>query len=835
MLRKGPDPARSSVPLRYRVWMRLMCVTSLLLLLAVGVTVAFVVRLATTEISRSVSERNQQLVAHAAEQIDSFIDNSGKSLSELTNLFILNDNEPRDWDTLLEQYVLTAQDFGRIAVVDASGRISSDSVAGPLDAADFDLESVTQARAAKAHISSVLSSPSGPILTFVLPMRKAGAHAASLIAELRLARVQSVLDGIVVGTKGSASVVTGDGTLVARTGEAPTEPGAGLHVQKAVASLGWLVVMDQPAAEAFLPVSLLLRRSLALVGFVLLVVTYLAFFFVRMISRPLDLLIHGTMLVARGDSDHRIPVASHDELGVLARSFNSMMDRLRERAFALEESERNYRIITESVNDIIFSLDLQGKIVYLNGRAESILGYHLSEMLGRPFSDFVSDEDREQGRGFLDWLSDRGKYALPVEVVMVAKSGVELTMECEAVPLHKLDGEGRIYGVARDVTERNQLEEKVQRAEKLSALGEIVSGVTHELRNAVAGISASAELLRSRKGEGSAEDLDRVLREALRAERIVNGLLDFSPDETPPMEPLGLNTVLEDALELRRRDIEEHGIELVRVLDPRLPRVMANPGRLRQVFLNLITNAIQALSSSAMGPKALVASTHSWRGDAIAAIWDTGPGIPKKVLSRVFDPFYTTKKGGTGLGLSISLGIVQSLGGELHVHSLDGKGACFSVQLPAVQGDEKAAQSAAKTTAPPDAETEADPHLKGKGILVVEDEDSIREFVCSFLRSYGCSVDGAADVREAVALLSSRPAYNLVISDFRMPEIDGQGLYEWICSNKPALRTRLIFITGDGLNPVTRMFLRRSGIPYLFKPVSSLALIEAIRSLLQRP
>ncbi len=612
-----------------------------------------------------------------------------------------------------------------------------------------------------------------------------------------------------------------------------------------------MAASEQPAPEAVPAILHLLGRSAAFILVIIAAVMCLAALFIRLLTRPLAALMRGFRNAVMGSAEYRIPVRSGDELGIISRSFNEMVEELSGRVRVLEESERKCRVVMESVKDIIFSLDGQGRFVFLNRRAETVLGYALQEMIGKAFADFVSlSEMPESTAAFFAGKAAERRPLFPVEVPFLAKSGDEVPLEIEAVLIREPGGESGIHGVARDISERTSMQEKLRKTERLSALGEIVSGVAHELRNAVLAITASIQALRTRREADDDKDLDRVLEEALRAQRVVHNLLDFSVDRSTSFHPCSPNVLLEEALGLCRGAIRNAEIATRKDLDPNLPDVLANAEQLRQVFLNVISNAIEAMRGigveaaptglhgsverawenikEAFAPRSpvpaargrLTVSTSLRNGMTVCTVRDTGPGIPKKLLPRIFDPFFTTKhKGeGTGLGLAVSLGIVKTHGGDMEAVNAEGGGASVSVILPALAVEESRRYP----------EMPEEPNLEGKRILVVEDEDSIRDFICNFLQGYGCTVDSARDVREAIAVLTDKEPLDLVISDFRMPDIDGQGLYEWIASHKEALLSRIIYITGDGLNPLTRAFLARTGVPYMLKPVAALSLIQTV-------
>jgi two-component system NtrC family sensor kinase len=817
---QGTDTAPYTIPLRQKVWLKLVLVTALLLALALTATEVVLAGLAASEISRSIERTGRRIAEHTGSDIERHVQNARSALAEILAALQPIDRRPGAEDARLAGCVLSSADFDRILLMAADGTLLSDSM---------------DKRAEK---------PDGIIISTAV-------RGLSIVAELRASGIRSIVSQAAEGPESVISVVAADGSIVARSNTSPQsgEPGA-FRAESPIESLGWTVVVETVNPGAYPPFPQLLGRSTVFILIILAISVCLAVLFLSALTRPLNALLNGIRIVGGGSAEYRIPVKSRDEFGILSRSFNDMVESLQERAQALEESERKYRIITESVNDIIFSLDGQGRFVFLNRRVEHVLGYRLHEMIGKLFVDFVSlPEMAAHTHEFFSGNSNAPRQLLPAEVPFITKTGEEVTLECEAVPIQEPTGEIRIHGVARDITERKLMEERLRRTERLSALGEIVSGVAHELRNAVSGITASMQTLRMHGGTETGKDLERVLDEALRAQRIVHNLLDFSADRTAAFRPCSLNAVLEDALDLCRGTVKNAEIAIVRDLDPSLPEVPANAEQLRQVFLNLISNAIQAMQQvggdtappglhgsverawqnikeafapgvfpSARGT--LTVSTRLCGGMAVCAVSDTGRGIAKKNLPRIFDPFFTTKRKGegTGLGLSVSLGIVKAHGGDIEAKSVEGEGTSFSVTLPVCGTVEKEGYPAL-----PD-----EPNLAGKRILVVEDEDSIRDFVGNFLQGYGCAVDGARAVREAIAFLSGGAPYDLIVSDFRMPEIDGQGLYEWIRSNKPGMLSRLIYITGDGLNPLTRAFLARTGVPYLLKPVAVLSLIRTV-------
>jgi two-component system NtrC family sensor kinase len=256
-----------------------------------------------------------------------------------------------------------------------------------------------------------------------------------------------------------------------------------------------------------------------------------------------------------------------------------------------------------------------------------------------------------------------------------------------------------VLGELRDWT--RTLEEKVQQrsrelqgmqkqlmqSEKLASLGKLAAGVAHEINNPMTGILTNASLLLEDlpPDDPRREDLETIVNETIRCRRIVKGLLDFARQSQPEKKRVLINEIVRNSLALLRNQASFRNIEIVEELDPYLPEIFADPNQIQQVFVNILINAAEAMNQNG---RIRVASKRADRvGEQVeVAISDTGPGIPPDAVSKLFDPFYTTKSTGTGLGLAVSYGIVQSHGGTIEVDSEPGYGATFIVRLPTAGG-----------------------------------------------------------------------------------------------------------------------------------------------------
>jgi signal transduction histidine kinase/CheY-like chemotaxis protein len=374
---------------------------------------------------------------------------------------------------------------------------------------------------------------------------------------------------------------------------------------------------------------------------------------------------------------------------------------------------------------------------------------------------------------------------------------------------------GRIVERQRALDQMRRQQETLAQSEKLAAMGSLLASVAHELNNPLSIVVVEADLLREDIESGPlAEHASKITQAAARCARIVHNFLTLARQHPPERVSVHLNSIVEEALELLAYPLQVDSIDIDLQLAKDLPALLADPHQLHQVMVNLITNAHQALREMPP-PRRLTLTTRadSTRRRVLLDVADTGPGIPPELLARTFEPFFTTKPPGvgTGLGLSLCRGIIEEHGGSIRVQSQQGRGAVFRIELPV----EAVSTSAGEPPAP-----EASPPSQTHAILIVDDEAGIRSALAYLLRRDGHKVETAANGHLALAKLEEC-AFDLVLCDLRMPELDGPGLYRALAARQPQLCRRFIFLTGDTLSPETRMFLERAGVPRLAKPFTA--------------
>lgn len=517
--------------------------------------------------------------------------------------------------------------------------------------------------------------------------------------------------------------------------------------------------------------------------------------------------------VLRADGERRLvsvstaPLRYGAEVTGVVASLRDVTDERRARDVAAH-LEARYERLLETAPDAIFTVDLDGRFTSVNRAFEYAIGRTRSELIGMSFEELLDASERVLAEEiFRSTISGRrGK----VEIQFRNAHGEPCTGSVTATPVVENGVIRGALGIVRDVTGERRLADQLLQREKLAAVGQLVSGVAHELNNPLAGIMAFAQLLDT--SPGSAEEqrdaVRTIYKEAKRAARIVSNLLLFARERDPQRTSTDLNAVMLDALELRRYVLRTQQVEVITDFDLSLPRVWADPFQLQQVVLNLVTNAEFALKEVS-GPKIMTFRTRREGERVVASVTDNGPGIPNSVVARIFNPFFTTKDvgEGTGLGLSISHGIIRQHGGQITVETSPGHGASFSIELPLSSG--------ATVEAGPGGEDEHP--AAGHVFLIVDDEPSIRRAVVRYLERDGHSVDTAGTGSEALARMSHR-RYDAILLDIRMPDTAGGGVYARLLESDPQHAARVIFATGDVESDEARDFLRTARRPYLTKP-----------------
>jgi two-component system NtrC family sensor kinase len=483
----------------------------------------------------------------------------------------------------------------------------------------------------------------------------------------------------------------------------------------------------------------------------------------------------------------------------------------------LARSEARYRHLVESASDAIVTLDANGRFTTVNHAAENISGYRREELVGQWFAPMLPDDDLPKALGhFQQALA--GETGL-FESQFYRKDGEVRTISITYSTPQK---DEEVLCLIRDVTDQKMLQEQLIQSEKMSAIGQLVSGVAHELNNPLAGISAFAQLLLAEKRfpPDQRTAAETIYSEARRASRIVQNLLTFARQHKAEKGPTAINQVLDDTLELRGYELRVRGIDVHREYDESLPDTMGDAHQLQQVFLNLITNAEQAMEQSDGHHHRLTVRTRRVTDALRVEIEDTGGGIPPNLIERIFNPFFTTKPtgSGTGLGLSISLGIVREHEGRIWAENIPQSGARFIVELPVI---------APRTSGDFPAVPPVHPVGDSLRVLVVDDEASVRVSLQRYLAGRGHEVETTASGHDALARLR-QGSYDAVIVDMRMPDLSGEQLFEKLRSDDPAHAERVIFTTGDLVNEQMRRFLDGTGRPCVPKPFEFASFDQAL-------
>jgi len=495
--------------------------------------------------------------------------------------------------------------------------------------------------------------------------------------------------------------------------------------------------------------------------------------------------------------------AVRDNAGRIVRYQGALMDvsASREMERRLHKQQEFARRLVDSFPDLIMVLDAAARYTFISPRIHDVLGYTAEEEKELEFGARTYSEDQSAMRALFNEILEGRQTFGSLEVRVRHKRGDWRRIRAHLSPL--FDENEKIEGVVisgRDVTELKRLEEQLIQAEKLAAMGQMLAGVAHELNNPLTAILGVSELLSESEsfGEAPKRQLDLVHRQARRAARIVQNLLEFSRPASPQKKAVDVNNIIERTLQLHEHSLRRNNIAVDFHPEPGFPPVVGDANQLIQVFLNLVTNAEHAIREVRDTGRIQIRLARAPQRISVT-VQDDGVGIRAEALSRLFDPFYTTKRpgGGTGLGLSICLSIIQEHRGTIEADSLPGGGSAFTVYLPCetMAGEDGARQpslGAPKLVAPADS-------LAGRSVLVLDDEESIRMLLEEGLSAQGLRVSCASNLDEALALLKDT-TFHALLCDLNLSSGSGDA------NGKDAARQILaaggnklavIYMTGD--------------------------------------
>ena len=509
----------------------------------------------------------------------------------------------------------------------------------------------------------------------------------------------------------------------------------------------------------------------------------------------------------------------------------------------LAESERRYRLLAEHVTDVIWTMDLQMNLTFVSPSIRWLNGYDAKVYLGFSLERMLTPASQELARNKLqeelaleEDFRDPGR-SVTLELEMLRQDGSTVWVEVKASLLR--DDQGRpvgLLGVTRDISLRRKLEAQLQQAQKMEVVGRLAGGVAHDFNNLLTAILGYSEILLANLdvGDPTRQDAMEIKKAGERAALLTRQLLAFSRRQVLQPKSLQLNLVVENLAKMLKRLIgEDIGLEIIS--GPDLGRVLVDPGQIEQVILNLTVNAKDAMPQ---GGKltiqtANVALDEAYTQDhakvrpgqyVLLAVTDAGCGMDTATQSHIFEPFFTTKeKGkGTGLGLSMVYGIVHQSNGHIWVYSEPGQGSTFKIYLPRVAAETESALPARVAEVTPQGH---------ETILLVEDDDGVRQIAGRILRRSGYQVLEARDGGQALQICREhRDDIHLVLTDLVMPGINGRDLVLRLASLRPGIK--VVFMSGYAEDYVFDQDGLDTGLGFIQKPFEAQVLTRKIWELL---
>ena len=505
---------------------------------------------------------------------------------------------------------------------------------------------------------------------------------------------------------------------------------------------------------------------------------------------------------------------------------------------ARKEAETKYRMLVEQVNAIsyIAEIGIQGQWFYVSPQVEAILGYTPDEWLtiSSRWAELIHPDDLSTVTA-AEYASEEG-LPFQAEFRIKRKDGREVWLNDTGVVVQGSGPHPVMEGIIVDITERKLLETQLQQSRKMEAVGRLAGGIAHDFNNLLTIITGYTELALSRPSAPAdlRADIERIESASSRAAALVRQLLAFSRKQVLQPKTLDLNEIVLNLDKLLRRLMDEN-VEMITRTHENVGKVKADPAQIEQVIMNLVVNARDAMPDGGR----LVLETNNVDLDSayadehitvkpgryvMIAVSDTGVGMDENTVAHIFEPFYTTKESGrgTGLGLSTVYGIVKQSGGYIWVYSEPGKGSTFKVYLPRV--DDRLEDSTAPTV-------QVQPQRGSETILLVEDEEAVRDLIFTVLTEQGYEVIPSSDPKHAEQIVArDKREFHLLLTDVVMPGCSGRELAARVAIRRPGIR--VLYMSGYTDNVITSGGMLEKGLAFLQKPFSPAVLIQKVREVL---
>jgi PAS domain S-box-containing protein len=568
----------------------------------------------------------------------------------------------------------------------------------------------------------------------------------------------------------------------------------------------------------------------------LVLISIVAAFFAKHLQKEFDAFFS----FFKNMEDQRTPVdlkdLRHKEFFLLAESANNMLTLRNQAEESLKEIQERYRALFDRSLDCVYIHDFEGNFIDANESALKLLGYDKDEIRDVNFVSVVSEDQLprvlEEAKKFIE----AGRQKRPAELTLKHRNGQPVHVEVAASIIHKSGKPYAVLGIARDLTGRKQMEEQLIRSQRLESVGRLAGGVAHDFNNMLSVIIGYAEMAidELEPGHRLRADIQEILSSAKRSADLTRQLLAFARRQPLEMAPLDMNQIIQGFMKLLRRTLRENiAIEtrFAQSLDP----IYADIGQIEQVIIKLAVNAQDAMPHG--GKLTIETSGIVLENDPSGKdvdvlpgpyvqvkISDTGIGMRQEVMERIFEPFFTTKSldRGSGLGLSVIYGIVKQHQGHITVESEPGKGTAFSLYFPVRKETE--------TITMPD--SQCPEQIEGtETILLVEDEDQVREMIGKILRQYGYTVMEVSSGAAALDIASKTPnAVDLLVTDVIMPGMNGKELYQALRKPHPGLKP--LFISGYTENIMGDEGWMEDQAAFIQKPFEVTEFVKKVRIVL---